>query len=228
MVVLKRLYIGFMIVAGVAIALFGISRWSTANTDLFVAYLALAAGGAIWKVKLPGVDGTFSAGAIPVLISIAILNLGQVVVIAVTLATMQTIWRPRCTSAVKAVFNGSMVVVTAASAFGLYRLAMHLVWVDNSLIAFNFAALAYYLINITLLSAVIALDEGRSFSEVWHIWYLWSFPYYLSGAAIATLAVSSGHRSKWIPPLVLFPIAWCAYYYFRRSVDRYSRKFCRW
>lgn len=226
---IKRLYIASIIAAGLGIAAFAIAQWSASNTDLFIAYLALAAGGGIWKVKLPGVEGTFSAGAIPVLISIAILNLGQVAIIALTLGAIQTLWRcSRGISAVKLLFNISMVVVTAAAAYGFYHGTLHLIWADHALIAFNVAALAYYLINITLISEVIVLDEGKSFNEVWHLWYLWTFPYYLSGAAIATLAISSAHRSKWIPPVVLFPIAWCAYYYFRRSVDRYSKTFCRY
>ena len=53
------------------------------------------------------------------------------------------------------------------------------------------AASFYFTADTLLVSGVLSLVQGKSLFAVWQQCYLWSFPYYLAGAAIAGLAVET-------------------------------------
>ena len=48
-------------------------------------------------------------------------------------------------------------------------------------------ACVFFVINTVLVSGVLSLLQGSPMKEVCQQWYLWSFPYYLIGAAVVGL-----------------------------------------
>ena len=58
-----------------------------------------------------------------------------------------------------------------------------------------------FVVNTLLVSRVLALLQGKSLSQTCGQWYLWSFPYYLVGAAVAGLMTATASRTDWLSAL---------------------------
>ena len=126
---------------------------------------------------------------------------------------LQTFWKPRKRPAViQVLFNISSLVVSVAICFS----ASHaLVQETNLAVMLVVAVCAYFLLNTGMISLVLSLVEGKSFPEVWRQCYLWSFPYYLAGAAIAGAIVISNQTVGWQPSLLMLPMMYMVYSYYR-------------
>ena len=66
-----------------------------------------------------------------------------------------------------------------------------------------------------MVSLVLSLTDGKPFPAVWRQCYLWSFPYYLVGAAIASGIVLSNQTMGWQPSLLMLPMMYLVYSYYR-------------
>jgi len=82
------------------------------------------------------------------------------------------------------------------------------------------AACFYFTANTMLVSGVMALVEGKRLFEVWQQCYVWSLPYYLIGAIIAGLVVSTGQAMGWTASLVMLPLAYLVFLFYRMCTDR--------
>src|SRR5437016_3387021 len=77
------------------------------------------------------------------------------------------------------------------------------------------AVCVYLLLNTGMISLVLSLVDGKSFTDVWRQCYLWSFPYYLVGAVIAGGIVFSNQIVGWQPSLLMLPMMYMVYSYYR-------------
>jgi hypothetical protein len=64
--------------------------------------------------------------------------------------------------------------------------------------------------------------ETKPFARSWQQCYIWSFPYYLIGAAVAGLVNVSGRHVGWETSLLILPIMYLIYLHYRLFVERYS------
>jgi hypothetical protein len=225
----KRYYPTLMISAAGALAIVALAAWRPANGGLFLAELVLAGAAAMWKIETPSLPGSFSTGCIPVLIAVDMLSLPEVAIIAACATIVEYVWRSESEpSGAMCAFHTASAVVAAAAAYSIDHLSTGFAWVDHTLISYAAACLIYCLIHITFLSQCAARSEGVSLSDTWRACYLGLFPYYLGGAAVATLAVSWARRCEWAPMLLLVPLAGCACFYCRTFGGRQSNEPCRW
>ena len=82
------------------------------------------------------------------------------------------------------------------------------------------AATFYFAADTLLVSGVLSLVQSKSLFAVWQQCYLWSFPYYLAGAAIAGLAVSASLTTGWVMSLLILPTMYLVYWFCRLCVQR--------
>jgi putative nucleotidyltransferase with HDIG domain len=68
------------------------------------------------------------------------------------------------------------------------------------------AAAIFFATNTLSIAAVIGLTEGRQIWTVWRESYLWSFPNYLVGAAVAWIVNAASAFLGWQTSLLLLPI----------------------
>jgi hypothetical protein len=128
-------------------------------------------------------------------------------------ALIQCLWKPRTPPAViQVLFNIAALIVSIAVSFSVSHA---LVQGTNLLILLAVAVCAYFLLNTGMISLVLSLTGGTPFSEVWRQCYLWSFPYYLVGAAIAGAIVFSNRTVGWKPSLLMLPMMYLVYSYYR-------------
>ena len=85
--------------------------------------------------------------------------------------------------------------------------------------ALALVACLYFVTNTVLVSGVLSLLQGKPLREVCQEWYVWSFPYYLIGAALVGLLPFSGQS---LPPeasLVLMPLLYLMHFYYGLSKE---------
>ena len=81
-------------------------------------------------------------------------------------------------------------------------------------------ACVYVVLNTGLVSLVISLAERCPLKQVWPSCYEWTFPYFLVGAAVAGLASAAGHGTNWGVTLLVVPVMYFVYVYYRMHMVR--------
>jgi putative nucleotidyltransferase with HDIG domain len=107
------------------------------------------------------------------------------------------------------------VTVSSAVAFGAYWLVvMKVIHVPGPL-ALLVAAITHFACNTTAMSAIIGLTEEKPIARVWTDSYLWSFPYYMVGAAAAGLVHFLNLYIGWQSSLLVLPPIYLMYRSYR-------------
>ena len=209
-----KLYINSTIVAGLAL-LAGCLLFEREFRDpsRYFGYLALACLGSTLKIKLPKIRGTMSINFLFILIGVAELTIAKTITLGVVAALIQCLWKARKQPAlIQVLFNLSTVVTSIAIAFS----ASHaLVNGENLPVLLAVAVGVYFVANTGMISLVLSLTEEKLFTKVWRQCYLWSFPYYLMGAAIACAITVSSRTVGWKPSLLMLPLMYLVYSYYR-------------
>jgi hypothetical protein len=213
-----KLFITSTMLAAACLLIFSVSQ--IAATPSSAAYLPtalLALFASTLKVRLPGIQGTISVNFLFILIAIALFSFSETVVLASAAALVQCFWRPQ--SRIKVVRVAFNVAVLAISSGAAFRISHFLTAGVHTAVLTIVAAAFYFLADTLLISGVLSLVGSKSLFTVWGQCYLWSFPYYLTGAALAGFAIET-NRAAGSPVafLILTPMA-LAYLFFRLCVD---------
>jgi signal transduction histidine kinase/CheY-like chemotaxis protein len=183
-------------------------------------YLAGALASSSLKVKLPAVMGTVSVNFVFVLISIVDLSLAEVMVVGVACGVIQPlVCAERRPALVHLGFNAATMALCTAVGHTVF----HLRWLSGQLDSLPARLLAatvvYYLVNVAMVSEIIALTEGKRFSEVWSGSFGGAFATYVVGAAIAGLLIAARRVFGWSSWLLILPTLYLSH----RSYKTYVR-----
>jgi putative nucleotidyltransferase with HDIG domain len=77
------------------------------------------------------------------------------------------------------------------------------------------AAITHFACNTAAMSTIIGLTEDKPISRVWNESYLWSFPYYMVGAAAAGLVDFLNRHIGWQSSLLVLPPIYLMYRSYR-------------
>jgi MASE9 protein len=215
-----KIYVSSVIAMGGAVLLLALSQWSSANPVHFFIFLALAMGASLIKLRLPGVDGTYSLSFFFVLIGIAHFSLPETLVAACAAALVGTIFtREERPTLVQVLFNDGNLIVSIGACY-LAASTLFAAGPD----AFRPAALAlvaflYFVVNTVLVSGVLSLLQGKGLFSVWEEWYVWSFPYYLVGVAVVGLLPLSGLSVSPAAWVIVLPVLYLVHFYHGLSVE---------
>ena len=211
-----RVYIAALAIAACACLTFGGWHWQTDDPVKFVCYLIAALLVAPLKVSLPGIEGTISVNFLFTLLGILELSLPETLLIGLASTLTQFYWKPaRQLKAVQLIFNLSQVTVSSAVAFGAYWLIVTKVLHVPGPLALLVAAITHFACNTTAMSAIIGLTEEKSIAGVWADVYLWSFSYYMVGAAAAGLVHFLNRHIGWQSSLLVLPPIYLMYRSYR-------------
>ncbi len=217
-----HVYIAGMAVAALGCFVFAFLHWHSPDPVKFVCYLAVALLASSFKVSLPGVEGTMSMNFLLTLLCILELGLPETLLIGLLKTMAQFYWRPtRQLKLIQLVFNLSQVTVCGAAAYGAYQLiSLHIPYGQVrgfSPLALLAAAITHFLFGTAAMATVIGMTEDKPIRKVWSESYLWLFPYYLVGAAIAGFVSFVNQRIGWqasllvLPPVYLMYRSYCLY-----------------
>ena len=211
-----RLFIAGMALAGSVCFVLAFSHWQSSDPVKFVCYLTAALLASSLKVGLPGVEATLSVNFLFTLLGILELSLPETLLIGLASTLAQFYWKPaRQLKLVQLVFNFSQVTVSTGVADGAYKLVvLHVLHAPGPL-ALLVAAIIHFGCNSGAMSAIIKLTEDKPISKVWAEHYLWSFPYYMVGAAAAGLVHFLNGHIGWQSSLLILPPIYLMYRSYR-------------
>ena len=211
-----KVYVAVILMSGALVLATALRHWESASPTRFVCYFALALVASALKVRLPGLTGTYSAGFLFLLIGIAEFHLSELVVISSGIALVQCLWKAESKpNLMQVVFNVANLGISTAIAYEVYYSSLAHGAGEGSFLLLAVTSLVFFLINTLLVSEVLSLVENKSLKEIWLHWYLWSFPYYLVGAAIASVIIESDRYFDWRYSLFMMPFMYGAYAYYR-------------
>ena len=211
-----RAFIAGMALAGSFCFVLAFSHWQSSDPVKFACYLTAALLASSLKVGLPGVEATLSVNFLFTLLSILELSLPETLLIGMASTLAQFYWKPaRRLKLVQLVFNLSQVTVSTAVAYGAYKLVVIYVLHVPGPLALLVAAIIHFACNSGAMAAIIKLTEDRPFSKVWADSYLWSFPYYMVGAAVAGLVHFLNGHIGWQSSLLILPPIYLMYRSYR-------------
>jgi hypothetical protein len=209
-----KTYISLVLCSGAAVLLMAAGSWSSSGLPQFLILLCLAAVSSTLKIRIPGVESTMSPNFGFLLLAMLCCNFSQVVAMAFVAALVQSLWAAKRPRLVQVAFSAAALVLSASVALQCAHFLLGLGG-SNSPVAFAILAGSLYLpLNTALVSAVIALVEGRRLWQVGRICYECVFPYVMGGIVFAGLVSSAFSGSKvWQGATVLFPMAVLGYLY---------------
>jgi putative nucleotidyltransferase with HDIG domain len=214
-IVARAYVVGMGITASLCLA-YAFFFWHSTDPVKFACYLLAAMLASSLKVSLPGIEGTLSVNFLFTLVGILEMSLPETLLIGLVSTLAQFYWRPaRKLQPVQLVFNLSQVTVCSAAAYGAYRLTSVYLLHGAGPLALLAAAITHFACNTTAMSTIIGLTEYKPVRKVWNESYLWSFPYYMVGAAIAGLIGFLNRHVGWQASLLILPPIYLMYRSYR-------------
>jgi hypothetical protein len=217
-----KVYIGLIVALGFALVA-GCLMFQAQFPDLprYFAYVLLAVIASTLKVRLPGITGTISVNFLFILIGIADFTLAETLTMGCIAILMQCVWRSRTrVRLVQLAFNVAALAISIGAAYQVSHFALALARADSLSALLVIAACVFFLSNTLLISGVLCLIEGKPLRKIWQQCYLWSFPYYLVGSAIAGLVAISNRAIGWEPSLLVLPLMYLVYTFYRLYLER--------
>jgi putative nucleotidyltransferase with HDIG domain len=216
-----QVYIAGMALAAVGCIVFAVLHRQPTDPAKFAFYLVAAVVASSLKVSLPGIEGTMSMNFLLTLLCILELGLPETLLIGLVKTLAQFYWRPaRQLKPVQLLFNLSQVTVCSAATWASYKLFSVHVFHGVTPVVLIVAAITHFACNTSAMSVIIGLTEEKRISKVWREIYLWSFPYYLVGAAVAGVVTVLERHVGWQGALLILPPVYLMY----RSYQLYLGK----
>src|ERR1700722_12175385 len=207
-------FIAAMATAAVGCFALSFTRAHSGDQVKFICYMAAALLASPLKVSLPG--GTLSVNFLFTLLSVQELSLPEVMLIGLVSTLGQFYWKPaRRVQVVQLIFNLSQVTVSASIAYSAYQLISTYVLHGRGPLALVGAVITLFTVNTLATSTIIGLTEDKRLLKVWADSYLWAFPYYMVGAAIAGLVSFLNRIIGWQSSLLVLPPVYLIYRSYR-------------
>jgi putative nucleotidyltransferase with HDIG domain len=207
--------------AGSAVLGYGLWNWRSEDWTRYLFYLCISAIASGMKVSLSAGSSSMSLNYLFILIGIESLSLGETLVMGSVGMLIQRFYLAKQKpSVIQSIFNISSMACSIAAGYGVYHAALRAGdWFEAPLVLL-LAAGAFFLANTFSVALVIALTEGKSPWPVWRESYLWSFPNYLAGAAVALGLNAFSKAFGWQSSLLLLPVLFVIYRSHRLYVTR--------
>jgi putative nucleotidyltransferase with HDIG domain len=213
-----RLYIGAILAGGVVCFAHAMAGWNCRHPLQYLCLLAVALPASTLKVFLPGVAGTISVSYVFVLLGMLDFSYPETLLLACLAMLVQCWWRTRRNPKMLRVsFNLASTAIAVSLGFGTYHAMAGL---GQVLVSVAAATTAYFLASTLSIAGVMALTESRNLPGVWRQCYVWSFPYYLAGGAIAILISICNHRLGWETAVLAVPVVYVVFRSYRLYLGR--------
>ena len=211
-----RAFITAIALAGCSCFAGALLHWQANDYVKFACYLIAALLASPLKVILPGVEGTLSVNFLFTLLGILELGLPETLLIVLASTLGQAYWRRKQrVKLVQFLFNWSQLTVSSTIAYVAYKLVAVHVLHGSGPLALVVAAITHFSCNTAAMSTIIGLTEDKPVPKVWSDTYLWSFPYYMVGAAVAGLVHFLNAHIGWQSSLLVLPPIYLMYRSYR-------------
>ena len=203
-----KVYITSIAVAGLALlATCLVALWQPTDPARFAAYLGAAILASTFKIRLPGIHGTISINFLLILMAITALSLDEALIVGCAATAVQCYWGARKKPmGIQVAFNLGSVSLSVAGAWGVRALLGQF-----TTTALVLEATVFFALNTGMVSMVLSLVGDKTVLAVWRQCHLYTFPYYLVGAAIAGCATAVSRSAGWQSSLLILPVMYLVY-----------------
>jgi len=219
MTIQAKAFIALVMVLGIAALTAGLLHPAWPDGARFACYLVAVVFASVFKVSLPGINGSMSVNLLVVLISVVELSPAETLSLGCVAAVVQTWWHTRRFSPLRILFNAAQIACAIQLCYWVFHGSTSLLGTQVPL-RLMATAIAYFLANTIPVAAVVSLTEQRPFPRIWAECYFWSFPNYLVGAAVAWLVTWSNALLGWQASALIIPVVYLMY----RSYQLYVGK----
>src|ERR1022692_464161 len=208
-----KLYIGAVLAGGMVCFAHAMTGWTCQHPLRYLCLLAVALPASALKVFLPGVTGTMSVSYVFVLLGMLDFSHPETMLLACLAMIVQSLWRTRYhPKLLHVLFNLASTSIAVSFGFGTYRL---IGGQRQVLLSVAIASTVYFLTNSLSVAAVVAVTEAKSLRKIWHECYLWTFPYYLVGGAVAYLISWCNRHVGWETTALALPVVYVIFRSYR-------------
>jgi len=208
-----RAYCAFVIAAGVAILCWSIPRTHFESPSRFAVYILCAALLATFKLRMPGMRATISGGSLVIFASMCQMTFGETVLIAAVSALSQCLWRSRTDPRwVQVTFSVATLIVSSAVTRYLCEAVAALTGLGGGTGVMFLEAAMFYVVNTSLIAAVLAVTELRPPLDIWRRLYMGTFPHYLALALVGGALSRALDGANWAVLLAAMPLAYAVNY----------------
>jgi putative nucleotidyltransferase with HDIG domain len=206
-------YIALIVFAGTIVLNHGLSHWTTQDWPRYLSYCAIALFASSMKVTLPAINATMSLNFLFVMIGIAEFSLAETLAMGCLGILVQSMFQVKNRlRAVQVVFNIASMACSIEISYDLYHAWFFQGGALEAPVRLLLAAALFFITNTLSIATVIALTtEGKNALGVWRESYLWSFPNYLVGAAVAWIVNAASTLLGWQTSLLLLPVLYLIY-----------------
>ena len=201
------LYVSVITALGVVV--FGTSflPWHSADLLRFICFLLITLLGSGLKVSLPSATGSLPVNTLFVLIAVIDLGLPEALLLGVASTLAQTMMARR--SLVHCIFQAAVT----ALAVKICHLTYH--WpaleANGEVLRLFLTGGAYFVASTLPMASLIALNESHEYRRVWRDRFVWTFSYYVVGAALAGLYHALESKLSWQVAMLVMPFAYLLY-----------------
>jgi hypothetical protein len=129
---------------------------------------------------------------------------------------VQCLWRAKpLPASVQVLFSASTVAISVLLAYECSRLVRTQLHAESVPIVLAATTCLYFIANSLLVSGVLAMVKCQPLPAMWRQCYLFAFPYYLLGGAVAGLITAAGREFGWKPALLILPVMGLIYLFYR-------------
>jgi diguanylate cyclase (GGDEF)-like protein/putative nucleotidyltransferase with HDIG domain len=216
-----RAFLAVTIFTGFGMLVFGLTHAQWSDPTRYTCYLLLALLASGMKVTLPGVTGTLSVISLFVLIGVRELSFAETLLMICAGTLIQSLWKAKTRpKPIQVIFNVAMMSTAVAFTYYVYHSIAAEILGHSLPLMLVIAASVFFVVNTVPVAFVIALTEKKQVRKVWSECYVWSFPYYLVGAAFAGLVSLVNQFAGWQTSLFVMPVVYGIYRSYRLYLGR--------
>jgi putative nucleotidyltransferase with HDIG domain len=172
-------------------------------------YLLLAVVASGLKLKLPGIDSSFSFISVFMMVAVLELTLPEATVATCAGTLVQCYWHSnRRPKPIQVMFSAASMTIAVSAAWVTYHLLSRGILAHNLPMKLLVTGVTLFVINTVPVAAIISATEDKPTREVWTVNYRWCLPYYLVGAAIAGILNLCYREIGWHTWLLVVPVVY--------------------
>lgn len=200
---------------------FGVSGWTSKDVFFFCSYLYLGLLATGLHVRR-----SFRAEAMPVqflfvVVALKELSFSEVVLLAAAVSMLECFSKPKTRFlSLDALFQSAVMTLAAGSAWLVYSVLPAMQSALAAPLVLMLAASVYFAVSTLLVAQAIALRDKVPVRSLWQDLYLRSYPYYVVGAAMASIFRISERGFDWMAYLFALPVLYLLKRSYRLYVDR--------
>ncbi len=205
-------FIFLQVFLGAPLLAYAIVHWRSESNVRFACFFLVALTASLLKVRLPGIEATMSVNFVFILVGILDLSYPETLVIGCFGGLAQSLWhantRPRF---IQILFNSANLAISITAADRVFHSSFAYLHGLRWPLLLAAASTTYFVLNTMSVSGIVAITERRNPVRVWKECYLWSFPYYLLGALVASGVSIINRNQGWQVGILVLPILYWLY-----------------